>query len=651
VNLAAIRNHLRLKRTAPRWLRPCITWFIVVAVITLLVPAGLSLRRWVWTITDPIRFVPDTRRQCYWAIESTGPEGFLNQYEKMAIQTRQWSVWLDYVPLRLLVMREWGVYLRSHDPQLNVNAPLRAWKRSFEFSAPLLYFNAGMDALAAVCAFCLTRLWIRRSWKKHVAVDSRPPPAGIWQGLVAAGLIWLHPANLLSAYAWPTWDSWIVPLYLLAALLASLDWWFCSGLALAIGAMLKGQQLAIIPVFILWPLLQGRLNATAKWTIGLVFGIAIIASPWLLTSIPADQLAIARQKQASLSIQQYPPELFTARRAWNSAEICWLIGGVMAVVAAGVATKSFGIASRGLRTTIIIALPVALAVGWPWMLARNRSDWMLGITFSLAAALATVKLRPSRLLLLLAAIVGISLLLGMRLFDASSAWWQCGFAFGSSRWHWIASSLTDNLPCLMFERFGWSQNPDDVAFTLNAIADKWPAIFDRHHWWPAAAIDITSKELFNTIFTIVLLIVGAGISRIARRNDRRMLVALTTPWLVFFIFPVEIHGRYSLYPAAVSALCIGESVGMALMGLFLMLASTVMILDALLQGGNIDAFGALLSNRYPALFTPQCGHTLYKIVNSTHPDLAWAIFLTGGVFLYFTFVPTAPPPAPKLPDC
>ena len=307
------------------------------------------------------------------------------------------------------------------------------------------------------------------------------------------------------------------------------------------------------------------------------------------------------------------------------------------------------------RNRALCALAVAIAVGWPGLRARNRSDWMLGIAFALVVAVTTVKLRPSRLPLFLAALVSIALLLGMRVFDASSAWWQCGFVFGSSRWHWIASSLTDNLPGLMFERFGWSKNPDDVAFTLDAIAGKWPRLLANYHWWPAAAMDITAKELFNTLFMIILLVVAAGISRTAARNDRRMLVAFTTPWLVFFIFPVEIHGRYSLYPAAISALCIGESVGMALIGLFLMLASTVMILDALLQGGNINAFGALLSHRYPSLFAAQSGETLYHIVNSTHPDLAWALFLAGGIFLYLTFVPTGVrtdvPLARILPDC
>jgi hypothetical protein len=651
----------------PKPLRWAFIWLLIAAFAVALALAGLSLRRWVWTITDPLRFVHDTQRQCYWAIESTGPEGFLNQYDKMEIQTRDWGVWLDYVPLRLLVMRQWGVYLRSHFPDLDAASPLSAWRRSYEFSAPLLYFNACMDGLAAICAFFLTRLWVRRG--------SRPPSDhfnGTWQGLVAAGLIWFNPANLLSAYAWPTWDSWIVPLYLLAALLASLDWWFCSGIALAIGAMFKGQQLAITPIFILWPLLQGKVVATARWAIGLIFGMAMIASPWLLTSIPADQLAAARRLQAVMQIEWCPPNLFVIPRVWNVAAICWICSALAAVFlgrmislywkrrvpGASQIEKSAGpnaepgptelartadkwtadkLARHPFTAPLLGAVVVALAVGWPWLLEQNRADWMLGLAIALVAALAAVTVPRSRLAYFLAALTGTLLLLCMRVLGASSAWWQCGFAFGSSRWHWIASSLTDNLPGLLFERFGWSKNPDDIAFTLSAIAGKWPAFLARRELWPAVNVAVSSKMLFNSLFTIILLVVGAGVSRMARRRDRRMLVALTTPWLAFFIFPVEIHGRYALYPAAVSAICVGESVGMLLMSLFLMAAATVMIMDALLQGGDVERFGALLAQRYPAVFSSDFAHTLYRVLERTHPDLAWAMFVATGVLTFLTF--------------
>src|ERR1039458_10086804 len=170
-------------------------WFSIAVFLGAVVAGGLELRRWVWDNTEELRFVPDTTRHCYWALESTGPEGFLNQYEKMAIQTRDWDVFLDYVPLRLLVMRQWGVYLRHRFPEIANQQPMEAWQPSYEFTAPLLYFNACMDALGAVCAFFLTRCWVRRSRQKNPRLldASVPHFSRLGQG-------WFGAAGLSKAY-------------------------------------------------------------------------------------------------------------------------------------------------------------------------------------------------------------------------------------------------------------------------------------------------------------------------------------------------------------------------------------------------------------------------------------------------------------------
>src|ERR1700677_2712085 len=116
-------------------------WLLIAAFVGGMAGLGIELRLWVWDNTEELRFVPDTIRHCYWALETTCPEGFLNQYDKMAIQTRDWDVFLDYVPLRLLVMREWGLYLRRHFPDIANQQPMDAWQPSHAFTAPLLYFN------------------------------------------------------------------------------------------------------------------------------------------------------------------------------------------------------------------------------------------------------------------------------------------------------------------------------------------------------------------------------------------------------------------------------------------------------------------------------------------------------------------------------
>jgi hypothetical protein len=116
-----------------------------------------------------------------------------------------------------------------------------------------------------------------------------------------------------------------------------------------------------------------------------------------------------------------------------------------------------------------------------------------------------------------------------------------------------------------------------------------------------------------------------------------MLVALSVPWLVFFVFPVEIHGRYMLFPAAVSAICIGDSIGMGMLSVVMTLIATVQILDDMLQGGDRDGMGDLLSSRYPGIFGPDCANTIYRYLQGTHPDLAWAVLLIVGILFYAAF--------------
>jgi len=606
-------------------------WGSVAAIACAAMVGGLSLRRSVWNNTAELRFIHDTQRQCYWALESSGPEGYLNQYEKMDIQTRDWETFLDYVPLRLLVMQRWGVYLRNHFPETVQEQPADAWQAGYEFTAPLLHFNAVMDGLGAVCAFLLTRLWVRRGQRVQNQFT------GVWQGTIAALLIWLNPAILLRAYAWHTWDNWVIPMYLLTALLASIDWWFCAGIALAIGAMLKGQELAVAPIFIIWPLIQGRFGAAARWCVGLIFGMALIASPWILSYIQPDLLAAARTVQENGTPEDYPPALFAIARTIDVGAICWIVGIFAATTGALWLRRWWWGAA------------IATAVAWPCVLSGNRSYWPLALIASAILAFTAIRIPRRCQGYVAAAAIGGALLLSAPLFHGSHSWWDCGFDFGSSRWHWTASSLTDNLPGLLHERFGWSNNPDDVVWTLSAIPRHWPPIFQRWQWWPAVDLDLTAKTLFNPIFTIMLLTSGLAIGLQAKRMTRRMLLALTLPWLAFFMFPVEIMGRYALYPAAVSVICVGESVGMALISLLLTSAATVQILDAMMQNGDSAGWGAFLADHYPLVVGPNFSDSLYRVLEGTHPDLAWAMFIVTGIFFHVSFTgarPRAPLGAP-----
>ena len=628
-------------------------WLVIAAFFWISLVQGLRLRRFVFETSDTIRFVFDMKRNVFWALVGSGPEGMLNQYEKMAPELPEWQdsnwvPWFDYGPLRMLAMKYWGVWIRAHHPPQPEEPWTDAWQPEYEYTAPILHFNAAMELLASVCAFFLTRLWIRRGSAQQ------PPPhfCGVWRAMVAALLIWFNPAVLVSGYIWATYDSWVLPFFLLAALLASLDWWFFSGVALAIGAMFKGQQLAVVSVFIVWPLIQGRVGAALRWCIGLLVGLAAIASPWLMTYLPADRLQAARDVQANLAVSQYPPDLFAIPRVFDVPAAIWILEMLVAAVAVPWLLRTLKPAQpepqplrlktilHSQRTWIAAAVIfIIAAVYWPWLLPQNRPIWYFGLLAGAALAAAALLLRRRNQPYLLATVAGGGVLSCIWLFHGSGAWANCAFHYGTIHWPYLIWGRTSNLPALFLERFGWSRDVQDVAFTLPAFHSHWPITINMD------AFDVTSKQLFNTIFAILLTISAVAVGLQARRNDKRMLVALITPWLLFFCFPVQIQDRYLMFGAASAAICVGENIGVAVLGIFLSFVTAAMTMQVMLENCSISAFGQSLADRFPWLCSPDSGDTIYRYINGIHPDVAWGVLTTTAIFFYLSL--TRSPRAPR----
>ncbi|MGD0464343.1 MAG: hypothetical protein ABSB74_17810 [Tepidisphaeraceae bacterium] len=633
-------------------------WLIIILVFWISLVEGLRLRRWVFDITDPIRFINDTARGSYWGLVAAGPEGYLNQYDKMdpevpEWQNSQWVPWLDYGPLRLLVMRQWGAWQRAYHPPDPNGSLYDAWQRAYWFNAPVINFNIALEIFSAVCAFFLTRLWVIRG----SAGEIHGPFHGAWQGAVAALMVWFSADIILSAHAWFQWDSWVVPWYLCACLLASLDWWFAAGLAATIGIMFKGQMISIAPIFIIWPLVQGRPGAALRWICGLLFGTAAITSGWLITYLPAGPLQAARDVQTSLGVSQYPPNLFAIPRVFDTPAAIWIIEMLIVAAAVPWLLRTLKPGQGEVRETFLktllhsrwtwmtlAAICIIAAVYWPWLLAQNRSSWYLGMLAGAAVAAAALFLRRRSQRFVLAAIAAGGLLSCMGLFHGGTGWWDCGFRYGSVHWPYMVTGPASNVPATFQLRFGWAEQVDQIAFTLPAIHGHWPSFISSQAWWPASDLDVTAKIFFNAVYGFMLLISGIAIGIQARRNDRRMLVALVTPWIMFFLFPVQIQERYLLYAAGASACCIGNSVGAALLGLSLTLFSATMHMIRLLDWNtaDLDTFGQNLSKAFPRLFSPDSGHTMLQYLQNMHPDMVWGVLVVGMAFLYLSLTPSRP---------
>jgi len=631
-------------------------WAVIAILVWTAGVEGLHLRRWVFEISDAIRFNDDDARGLMWGLIASGPEGFLNQYDKMQPEVPEWQdqlwvPWLDYSPLRLLVMRQWAAWVRVHHPPEPGTPLMDVWQRPYPFNEPVMLFNTTLEAFSAVCAFFLTRLWVLRGSRGEKYSHFH----GTWQGIVAAMVIWFSPDIIISAHAWFQWDTWAIPWYLCACLLASLDWWFAAGLAVAIGVNLKGQMMSVAPIFIIWPLVQGRFGGSLRWICGMAFGMAMIASPWLISYLLPDLLQKARDVQTYTAASEYPFDLFVIPRILDVPATIWI--AEMLIVSAAVPwllkvllpTQTSPSESRlkailhSRRTWVAVAAILLMATAyWPWLLKVNRAGWYFGLLASAALAAAVLFFKWKNQPYVWAAIVAGGLFSCVGLFHGTTGWWECSFHYGSIHWPYMVTGPASNLPAVFELRFGWPHRNDEIAFTLPAIAGHWPSFMIKGFDWPAAPVDVTSKMLFNTAYAVMLVLSGIAIGLQARRNDRRMLVALATPWILFFLIPTQIQERNLVYGAGAAACCIGDSVGMALLGVLLASFSAIMHIIRLLdwRSSDLDAFGQNLSDAFPHIFSPQSGHTMLQYLQAMHPDMAWGVLVIGMVFFYLSFVPS-----------
>ncbi len=562
---------------------------MVLAIATL---AGVSCRQWAFEATQAGRFRPDIRRNYNFGI-SVLEQGYLNIYENQLRDDPPLEQKLDYPPLRLATFTAWVAWMRWTHPEAG------AWQADFEFNAFLMWHNTILAWLGALAALLIVRYWLGESARADL-----PPPgeaeiaalrAGV--GMVPAVLaflaLWFDPGMLIIGHGWPSPNMWAVPYYLWTVYLCLRDRWFIAGLVMGIGAMLQGQQLFVVAVFVLWPLFAGRPTRALRWVAGFALAFALVASGWLLTLRPDANLP---------------------GRVVNSPAVAWVVGSaaVLALV--------------GLRTTLrgklhwawfLIPAAAALAIlGWP---AKRAGVGTAAVAIPAAALVAAFWFcRWSFKRYLLALTVAVCLFACVGVFGSSSAWWKIGFLYGAERFPVMAFDTTNNLAAILQSYFGWTDiNETAVLIRQSSVAG-----------WPAKALPISIKQLLFAIFVIGLVAASAAIARQWRRRDRNLLVALVLPWVLFYTIPAQISPRYPVFISGVGAICLGRSLGMWLLVLMFSALTveqaglSMMKCNWIRNGPEVDA-----------LFNRDVRHLLEQF----NPGVSWAVVLAAGVFLYASF--------------
>jgi hypothetical protein len=331
--------------------------------------------------------------------------------------------------------------------------------------------------------------------------------------MFGALLLWFNPAVILDAHAWPQWDVWMLPFFLAAALLTSVEWWLTAGILLGIGAFFKGQVLLIAPLFLLWPLFELRISAVIRLIGGFAFASAAIAYPWLRL---------------------------------NPDGTRWLLEilAVIAVLAPFVAIQK-------LHWLWILPITViGVVVTWPFQSSATPGIKIVGSILLISLAISRLLPRPSRLGAI-AFGMAVCTFLTIPLFSASWAWFKIGYGYGAFKFHWMATDGTYCLPWIMQIHYGWSSGPDGLL-TLPLI----------HH-------AITIRALLGSIYMLCLILSSAGAAIQNRRSSTRFLAAIIAPSICFFVLLTMMNNRYLVWAAALTSLLPAVSIGMTLLGLLI----------------------------------------------------------------------------------
>jgi hypothetical protein len=637
-------------------------WCVIIDIAIVALIAGLILRRYVWDQTEPVRFVFDINN-CFRQGTETLRTGYLNRYDEVYGQhTFDQEFQVDYAPGRLAISMLWTKYVRTkldgpgQDWRFIDDWPQQFYARArnavtpdgkaltpYDLVRPLLMINTAGELLSAIAIFLLVRRWTsgqplwspRPVLRERVRVrviqnlDSRwfpkspsPQPAPrvpfdfaqgrpgegelpiarsgakpVILGLIAALFFWFNLAVLWNAHAWPQWDSWVLPFLLWAVLAASFDWWFTAGVLIAVGAMFKGQILFGAPLFILWPLWRFRPLAIARWIIGAAAGIAACTGVWLLRSHEAFNPDAIRWV-AAMTIA-FILLIVALRPRWQ-----WYVSLPIATIACGI---------------ILWQFPV---FGGRWVLAAGGATLLVG-AIAMWASWRAIAYAAT-------AWASTSVLLCAVLFGGSMAWFHIGIAYGTHRYMSLTRGPDDNLPAILEEQYQWHE-PMETAMTIppGRLAN-WigPAVSSDGlaAYTPGQPLDIPLRYLLLAIYATAVVLCSIGAAIHSKRGSSRFLIAVVAPWIVMFAVLPQMHERYLLWGAALSAMTVAISPGLALLHLLLSVVACSQEAQQMLNLGIRQ--GAV-----------QRDNIFLTIFRGWNPGMGWAVMLCAAIFVYLAVAP------------
>src|SRR6266403_991401 len=206
----------------------------------------------------------------------------------------------------------------------------------------------------------------------------------------------------------------------------------------------------------------------------------------------------------------------------------------------------------------------------PWLL-RTPTAWIAVVAVAGITLLFLLRYKPPHRAAWLAGVIGCAVFVIGAFGGGSFAWLQIGFIYGTEHYPYLFISSCYNLPSLL-SKVGWSLKESFLSMDLGFVH-----------------LHLTLQWTLRLLYLASLALCAHGLARHLRDRDPRALIAIAAPWLLMFALLGQMHERYLMWGAVVSAVALGVSVRLSVIHFIISAASTLMIVHVMLIDKKLEA--------------------------------------------------------------
>jgi hypothetical protein len=222
-----------------------------------------------------------------------------------------------------------------------------------------------------------------------------------------------------------------------------------------------------------------------------------------------------------------------------------------------------------LRVLAGFAATAALIVS-PWLL-RSPAAWVALASVGALGLLLRLRYEMPHAIAWVAGVLGCAAFVIGAFTGGSFAWLKIGFIYGSEHYPYLFISSCYNLASLL-SKVGWSLKESFLSVHLGSLH-----------------LQLTLQWTLRLLYLAALAVCARGMARHLRDRDPRALIAIATPWLLMFALLGQMHERYLVWGAVVSAIALGVNIRLSIIHFMISAASTAMIVHVMLVDKKLDA--------------------------------------------------------------